>query len=529
MRVVGFVFTLGCAQAVFASGVWKMTWSDYQDRVQAAWTAQIVATLMGLPFEGRVSSSRQVWVTGYPARGPRSPLELGWAPVDDDYYYELVALRAFERYGPHMSLDELGEQWKENSAGSWGSSEQTRWLLARGIPGSQTGHPRYNRWWWTIGPQFSADLYGMIAPGDPNLAAQLASRYGRINGHAEAVDGAVFIAGMVSLAFREKDPRQIVREAARLIPASSPYRQCLNLMLALAEEGRSEVDVLQAIQDRWRFEYPAINNAVANGGLVAASVWFGEGDFLKTVNVAFRAGDFSDADCNAANAAAVVGAMHGMKGLPASLVEVLNDRIRGAEMGGVQLTPPVDERISDIAHRIAALGRKILAANGHKAGKELLEVTYQPAREYSGERFQLADLMQLWNPDWRLERAGFGGYRGTNCTRLTYLDGEILATWPRDESRGLVLRRTLRLPTNARLELEVGADKGCAWHLDVFVDNSQVFTTLVEGAGQARSWQTVQVDLTEFAGREVEIRLIQRTLIPGRIAGNAYWRNLRVR
>ena len=104
-----------------------------------------------------------------------------------------------------MTLDELGEQWKENSAGSWGSSEQARLRLAQGVKGSETGHPRYNKLWFTIGPQFSADIYGLLAPGDVNLAGRLARTYGRINGHAEAVDGAVFVAGMVSLAFRTTD------------------------------------------------------------------------------------------------------------------------------------------------------------------------------------------------------------------------------------------------------------------------------------------------------------------------------------
>ena len=33
---------------------------------------------------------------------------------------------------------------------------------------------------------------------------------------------------------------------------------------------------------------------------------FGEGDFLKTVNLAFAAADYTDADCNAATAGAVV-------------------------------------------------------------------------------------------------------------------------------------------------------------------------------------------------------------------------------
>ena len=60
---------------------------------------------------------------------------------------------------------------------------------------------------------------------------------------------------------------------------------------------------------------------------------------MKTVNLAAHAADFSDADCNAANAASVVGAMHGMTCLPKDLVDQLGDRIVGGKMGPVALTP----------------------------------------------------------------------------------------------------------------------------------------------------------------------------------------------
>ena len=238
--------------------------AQYEDRVLAAWTGQIIATLMGFQFEHKTASA--LWIDRFP-----KPYES--APVDDDYYYELVALRGFERYGIDMTLDELGEQWKENSAGSWGSSEQARLRLVQGVKGSETGHPRYNKLWFTIGPQFSADLYGLLAPGDANLAGRLARTYGRINGHAEAVDGAVFVAGMVSLAFRTTDAKAVVRDAARLIHPSSPYRQALDLVISMAGEGKPPDAIFQAIEDRWHIEYPATNNAVANGGLVAVSVW----------------------------------------------------------------------------------------------------------------------------------------------------------------------------------------------------------------------------------------------------------------
>jgi hypothetical protein len=44
--------------------------------------------------------------------------------------------------------------------------------------------------------------------------------------------------------------------------------------------------------------------------------------------------------------------------------EALNDRIAGSKMGAVELTPPVEERISEVVRRIVAVGRKMLAASG---------------------------------------------------------------------------------------------------------------------------------------------------------------------
>lgn len=96
---------------------------------------------------------------------------------------------------------------------------------------------------------------------------------------------------------------------------------------------------------------------MANGGTCAAALWFGGGDFWRTVDLASQAADFSDTDNSAASAVSILAAMHGMKILPVNLVAQLDDRIVGAEMGRVKLTPPVDEKISDFARRTAAIGK----------------------------------------------------------------------------------------------------------------------------------------------------------------------------
>ncbi|HOK47536.1 MAG TPA: ADP-ribosylglycohydrolase family protein, partial [Bryobacteraceae bacterium] len=197
-------------------------------------------------------------------------------------------------------------------------------LLERGIQAPDTGHPRYNRSWFTIGAQFSAEIYGMVAPGMPNLAARLGREMGHVQGYAEAADGSAFVAGLLSLAFAENDPKQVVRQAARLIDPSSPYRQALDQTIAMAERGRPYGEIAREIQDRWGVEYQTTNSAVINGAITALAVWFGEGDFSRSVNVALQAADFTDADCNAATAAAVVGVMHGMRALPQKLVAQFN-------------------------------------------------------------------------------------------------------------------------------------------------------------------------------------------------------------
>src|SRR5215471_12573699 len=208
----------------------QLTHETYLDRVRAVWTAQMIAQRTGGRFEHKPASTLPVT--------PMSHLP-GYAPVDDDYYYEMVAVRAFEKYGIGLTVEQLGRQWLENNAGSWGSSEQALLLLERGIKAPDTGHPRYNKLWWTIGSQFSSDVYGVLNPGMPNAAAAMARRLSHINGYAEGSDGAVFVAGMISLAFVETETHVIVRKAASLIHPSSPYRQCLDVIIAMADAGSS--------------------------------------------------------------------------------------------------------------------------------------------------------------------------------------------------------------------------------------------------------------------------------------------------
>jgi hypothetical protein len=174
----------------------------------------------------------------------------------------------------------------------------------------------------------------------------------------------------------------------------------------------------------------------------------------------------------------------------------------------------------------------MIVAHGGTAGENGLTVPSQPVKTQEAELFRLADLTRYWNPEWKLERAGFGGAGGgmRGIRGITHLDGDVLATYPRDEVRGLVLRRRLKLGAQPRLRFEAGTDAGRAWQLDVYVNNENRLSRRIEagGSGGERHWESIDLDLATFAGQETEIRLYQAVLVEDRVAGNAYWRNLRV-
>jgi hypothetical protein len=81
-------------------------------------------------------------------------------------------------------------------------------------------------------------------------------------------------------------------------------------------------------------------------------------------------------------------------------------------MGGVPLTPPVDESILALGERTVVIGEKILLAHRARLEGNILVIATEKPITQEPELFKLSDFTKMWNPEWSLERAGFGGGRG---------------------------------------------------------------------------------------------------------------------
>jgi hypothetical protein len=102
------------------------------------------------------------------------------------------------------------------------------------------------------------------------------------------------------------------------------------------------------------------------GAVVALGILFGEGDFMKSINVTTQVGDYTDADCNAANVASVVAAMHGFKAIPQHFVTPLHNRIYGAHMGPLKFgfTGTRRSRTLPVTLQLSARRTCLLTAHG---------------------------------------------------------------------------------------------------------------------------------------------------------------------
>lgn len=548
--LVTLFLTAGCASK---PDTYIITKAEYLDRIKAMWVAQLVAVHMGWDFEHKPAAIKEV--NGFSDYRLKIIEENKGAEVDDDWYYEMVALAGFEKYGSDMTVDELGQQWLDYNMGTWGSAFYTRQALLKGLKGSQAGHPKNNRMWFTVGNQNRSDLYAMVTPAMPNLTAKISRELGHVNSYAEGTDGGILMGVLESMAFYEKDVRQLMKNAVKVLDPSAPHRQCFEMIIQMGENGKPWQEVARAIEEKWGIEYPGTNSAVWNAGFAGVALWYGNGDFWKSVNIAYQASDFSDADCQAANVATILAAMHGSKILPEELVKVFQNHIRGKNLGFMELVSPVNENIDTLANRTMRIGLQLLLANGAKIeGDKILIPVQKNIQTLPAERFHPNEFVQWWNPEWKMERAGYGapggGVRGVRGG--TFLDGIVLSTYPRDEIRGVKLYRTFNLGEAPRLSCEVAADVGRKWKLTVYADHQLLLTKIIDGgpaiswpeikpeeypqplheyekSAQLRKWETIDLDLSAYENKQVTIRLYQGILVRNGFPGNAYWKNLTVK
>ncbi|HMM69817.1 MAG TPA: ADP-ribosylglycohydrolase family protein [Gudongella oleilytica] len=278
---------------------------EFRDRIKAAWLSQLIGAAMGTQLEGytRESLREAFGDFDYYLREPNT--------YNDDLTFQLAFLEAFNEKGADITSKEIALKWAGLVPAGWSAEEFALRNIKQGVfpPESGRWNNPFNEW---IGAQMRGAICGMVAPGDPGLAARLAWTDGEVSHANNGILGEVFNAVMLSLAFVEKDTRKVLLSAIELIPKDSEYRSVLDFALHSCRNSENWEAAMEACEEKyirynWIHSYP---NACAE----VIALYFGEGDFTKTLKIISQAG--VDVDCNAAQIMPVIGIREGTSGIP---------------------------------------------------------------------------------------------------------------------------------------------------------------------------------------------------------------------
>jgi ADP-ribosylglycohydrolase len=254
---------------------------DYLERVYAGVLGKIIGVYLGRPFENW-TYERIMAELGEVRYYVHERFGLPLVVTDDDISGTFTFLRALADYdnGRDLTPVQIGRTWLnyivENQSILWwggmgNSTEHTAYLrLKYGIPAPQSGSIAVNGKTVAeqIGAQIFIDGWGMIAPGNPELAAEFARKAASVSHDGEAIYGAQVLAAMEAQAFVEPDLNKLLDIAITFIPKDSIiYRLISDL-----REWRLQIPDWRAARERIVAYYGYDKYP---GGPVGPAVWRG--------------------------------------------------------------------------------------------------------------------------------------------------------------------------------------------------------------------------------------------------------------
>ena len=309
----------------------QLPYAVYLDKVYGAWLGKGVGGTLGAPYEGR----------------------------KQQFEY------AFDRRAVQVMLpnDDLADSFLANCPYSPGEYAYFKKNYARGIRPPESG--RFNNRYYVngMGCPIRSEVWACVAPGDPELAAELAGRDGVLDHAGDSVYAEQYLAAVESAAFFESDVVGLLKEYLPLLGADTRIRRLAEDALRWSE-GASDWRAVRALILR-DYGHPDCTNLYQNIGFTILCLVHGRADFIESEMIALNCG--FDTDCSCATAGALLGIVSGGAALRAAY---------GIPDTPLKLTVDVtrrSDRLIDVAEDTCRVG-VTLARHGRNRRTEIADV-----------------------------------------------------------------------------------------------------------------------------------------------------------
>jgi ADP-ribosylglycohydrolase len=288
----------------------------FKDKIKAGWLSQLIGAAMGTMVEGYTSENL------YEAFGDVKDFLRKPNTYNDDITFEIAFFDAFKSKGYDVTSEDIALSWIGLIPTGWSAEEIALRNIRSGLlpPDSALFNNPFGEW---IGAQMRGGICGMLAPGNPKLAAELAWKDGQVSHINNGILGEVFNALMTSEAFVEDDVKKIVSKAISMIPKDSEYYSVIEYAYATCLKYENWLDAHEDCQKKY-IRYNWIH-AYPNACCEIIALMYGDGDYEKTLNIITMCG--VDADCNAGMIMPILGIQKGMSIIPQRLISPAFDRL----------------------------------------------------------------------------------------------------------------------------------------------------------------------------------------------------------
>ena len=351
--------------------VLRLSRSDYAERLQGFWLGQNIANWTGLVTEMDAVGTpetlpfytdsdwgsldrRSVW-GDFVAHSDRiafyfEPLGTPWGADDDTDIEYLYSFLHHHHETSKLTAEQIRDGWlthiySETDAPLhqkfpdstpvienflWVSNERARQLMTEGMRPPNTSAPMHNPMHSMIDAQLTTEIFGLLAPGRADTAQDIAYLPIRTTAQGEAAWIAQFYVVMHSLAARvdptltrQEQTQWLADQASQTLPPDSTAAKIYQFV---AGHYRRQPDqwalTRDAIYQRYQltgadnYQYQAPFDALINFAASLVSWFYGEGDIVRTIQIATLAG--WDSDNPSATWGGLLGFMLGLDGVKAA-------------------------------------------------------------------------------------------------------------------------------------------------------------------------------------------------------------------
>lgn len=262
-----------------------------------------------------------------------------------------------------LAPETVGETWLNYTRRGmgmfwWGgedvSTEHRAYMnLRRGVKAPRSGSIEENGKTAAeqIGGQIFVDTWGLICPGDPARAADLAAAAASVSHGGSGVDGARFMAACVAAAYTASSLDEVLDAGLRFLPEKCDYRRVVETVRAYHRAHPAEADfracremIAREFSDE---EYPGGYHIVPNAGICILAMLYGKGELGRSIEISVMCG--YDTDCNASNIGTILGVLGGLGGVPERYRRPINDLVTLSSVSGYLNLVDLSDKAKELA------------------------------------------------------------------------------------------------------------------------------------------------------------------------------------